>query len=183
MNKVLICLLLMISCAQAQTAMTEQPATREDVLRLFQTLRIREQCEGMQKSMMAQWKPMLDETFQKYNRELPPEAAAQLQASIEKSMQRATTVYPVEEILEDFLPAYQKNLTKADINAIVGFYSSPAGQRLLDKTPKITEDGMAIIMPKMHQRIMQVMEEMQKDIEAFVKRSQLPASAPATKKN
>lgn len=179
MKKIGICLLLMISFAQAQTAVTEQPATREDVLRLFQTMRIREQMAGMQQSMMAQWKPMMDEMFQKYMKELPPEELAKLQALIEKSMLRSTTAYPVNEILDDFVPAYQKNLTKSDINAIVAFYSSPAGQRLLDKTPKITEDGMAAIMPKVRQRTMQMIEEMQKEIEALVKSSQPP---PAPKK-
>jgi uncharacterized protein len=184
MKRTTICLLLLLVSllpAGAQvTSAGEQPATREDVVRLFEKLRLRQQCEAMQQSMISQWKPMLDEIVQKSSSQLTPEQQAKMRAMMDRTMQQATAVYPVAEILEDFIPAYQSNLTKSDIEAIVSFYSSPAGQRLLDKTPKITQDGLAAIMPKMRQKMMTVMEQMQRNVADMVQAS--ASGEPQTKK-
>src|SRR5262249_15399332 len=154
MKKLLIaiCLVALPMFAQQTTdaaGPAGTPASREDVLRLFTALRL----EAMMNNTMT---TVLKSTEELMKQSVPPRAydrmtAHQRQALddyLKRAHDRALKMYPVPEILEDFVPLYQRNFTKEDIDAAVAFYNSPAGTRLLDKQPKMMEEGMAIMMPK-----------------------------------
>jgi hypothetical protein len=49
---------------------------------------------------------------------------------------------PVDEMLDAMIPIYQKHLTKNDIGAILNFYSTPVGQKLLREQPAMMQEGM-----------------------------------------
>jgi hypothetical protein len=42
------------------------------------------------------------------------------------------------------VPVYMDNLTEADLDAAIAYWSSPAGQRMAEATPVITQQAMAI---------------------------------------
>jgi hypothetical protein len=48
------------------------------------------------------------------------------------------------DMVEMVIPIYEKHLTPADIDAIIAFYSSPAGKRLVEKQPLILADTMKV---------------------------------------
>ena len=48
----------------------------------------------------------------------------------------------LEAMLQAMTPVYQKHLTKPDLDAMTAFYSSPAGQRILNEMPAITAEAM-----------------------------------------
>ena len=86
---------------------------------------------------------------------------------MQRTQARVLKVYPVREMLDDFVPLYQKNFSKEDIDAVIAFYASPAGTRLLDKQPTMMQEGMAIVMPKMQSRMKVFMEQTQKEVESM----------------
>lgn len=47
-----------------------------------------------------------------------------------------------DEFLDLLIPIYTRHLTTEDMRAIIAFYESLAGQKILDKTPAIMEDSM-----------------------------------------
>lgn len=47
-----------------------------------------------------------------------------------------------DDLLEMFTPIYQKHLTEADLKGIIAFYQTPAGKKLAEKTPLITQESM-----------------------------------------
>jgi len=47
-----------------------------------------------------------------------------------------------DEFSDLLIPIYTRHLTIEDMRASIEFYESPAGQKLLDKTPAIMEDSM-----------------------------------------
>jgi len=67
--------------------------------------------------------------------------------------------------MADLVPVYQKVLTKNDVDAIVGFYSSPAGQKYLDKTPQLVQESMKVFVPKMQQKLKEMMARMRQKID------------------
>lgn len=47
-----------------------------------------------------------------------------------------------DEFVDLMIPIYTRHLTTEDMRAVIEFYESPAGQKILDKTPAIMEEFM-----------------------------------------
>jgi hypothetical protein len=151
----LILLLIVPACFAQQPS--GQP-TRADLLKMFDVLRVRQQTETVMDTMLAQMKDQLHNDIKQRYPNLTPEASAKLEASIND----AVHLYPVNEMLDDLIPVYQKHLTKADVDAIVGFYSSAPGQHFLDKMPTMTQEAMKTMMAKLQVRSAEYSEKVQK---------------------
>jgi hypothetical protein len=151
----LIFLLIVPACFAQQPS--DQP-TRADLLKMFDVLRVRQQTETVMDTMLAQMKDQLHNDIKQRYPNLTPEASAKLEASIND----AVHLYPVNEMLDDLIPVYQKHLTKADVDAIVGFYSSAPGQHFLDKMPTMTQEAMKTMMAKLQVRSAEYSEKVQK---------------------
>ena len=49
----------------------------------------------------------------------------------------------LDDLVNLIAPIYQKHLTEADLDDIIEFYKTPAGKKLAEKTPVITQESMA----------------------------------------
>ncbi len=74
-----------------------------------------------------------------------------------------------EKLQKVIIKAYQDNFTEEDLQAMITFYKSPAGQKFLLKTPEITKTSMAIvkdsikdIMPKLNKLHQELEQELAK---------------------
>lgn len=56
---------------------------------------------------------------------------------------------PRDEMTQAMVPAYQKHLTKGDIDNLVAFYSTPTGAKLLREMPSMLAEAMQSMMPIM----------------------------------
>jgi uncharacterized protein len=45
-------------------------------------------------------------------------------------------------MIDALIPIYQRHLTETDIDSVIVFYSSPAGQKLLKEQPAMMAEGM-----------------------------------------
>src|SRR5579863_615205 len=142
--------------------------TRAEVLRLFHVMRMQQQMEAIQKMMMAQMPTMLEQTEEDQLKALTPPQRKRLREISDSSMQDAQKIYPIPEMLDDFVPIYQHNLSSADVRRITAFYLSPAGQKLLDQNPKMMQDAMAVIAPKMQQRMQKLIEKERRKADSIV---------------
>ena len=65
----------------------------------------------------------------------------------------STPLFSFDDIPEAVIPAYQKNLSAADVQAGIDFYTSDAGKRLLEKLPVImreaNESGGQLVQQKL----------------------------------
>jgi uncharacterized protein len=48
------------------------------------------------------------------------------------------------ELMQAIIPVYQKHLTEEDIQAILVFYNTPAGKKLISAQPSIMQESMMI---------------------------------------
>ena len=184
MNRIvlfLICLLVPVAAYAQQAATTVQPntgadqtPTRQEVLQLFATMRLQKQMEQMQKTMAAQMGPMMEKMATDHGKAMTPDQRARLDSIMKSSLEDSLNMYPVAEMLNDMVPVYQNNLSKTDITAISAFYGTPAGQKLLEKGPKMMQEGMAVIMPKMQERMRKNMDSLMQKMNGVY---QTPAAA------
>jgi len=89
---------------------------------------------------------------------------------------------PWQEMIEAEMPAFQKHLTKGDLNAIVAFYSTPTGQKLLHEMPEIMAESMEAMMPTLRRYIDRMTNRVQTEVAEMIKQSEKKAiQAPTTR--
>jgi uncharacterized protein len=154
------------------------PATREDVMKLFATMKIHDQMQLVMDSVMKQQRAMLHDTMRKRSPHITNEEMARLDqftSDIMKDM-------PFDSLLDDMIPVYQKHLTRADVEAMNVFYSSPTGQKLLHEMPAMTAESMQAAGPHMQAMIDKIMDRAEQMAdEEQQKRHE--SARPATEKN
>jgi len=65
---------------------------------------------------------------------------------------------PFNEMLQAMVPVYQRHFTKGDVNALIAFYSSPTGQKMLHELPSIMSEAMESMTPLM-EKYMKTMKQ------------------------
>ena len=168
--------LLAVSAGVAQQpAAPDSPSTRDDILRLFDTMQIRQQMRLVMESVAQQMKDMTRETLKKRDATITDEQLVRFDSIAEESMKD----FPVDAMLDDMIPVYQKHLSKPDVDAMGVFYSSPTGQKLLREMPAMTQEGMQAAYGRMQKQMdatMQRIERMVKEEQPKPKKTGPPPS-------
>jgi len=161
--------------AAQQPAAPDSPSTRDDILRLFDTMQIRQQMRLVMESVAQQMKDMTRETLKKRDATITDEQLVRFDSIAEESMKD----FPVDAMLDDMIPVYQKHLSKPDVDAMIVFYSSPTGQKLLREMPAMTQEGMQAAYGRMQKQMdatMQRIERMVKEEQPKPKKTGPPPS-------
>lgn len=163
----------------------DQQATREQLNRLFEVMRLRKQFDSMTKMMPAIVQQQVHEQMAEMQAAIPngKQLSADQQAAFDKLtdkyLQKATTLYPADEMIEDAMAVYQRHMSRTDADAYIAFYSSTPGQHLLDAQPVIMKEYMPVVTGKVQERTKMLYAEMAKDMQDFMK-SQAPQAAPSS---
>jgi|SRR5580658_83456 hypothetical protein len=133
-------------CAGAQTTISIAPdaASKEDVKKLFDVMASRQQMAQMMQQMFTQMRNMNREQLKKTHPDLSDAELARRDRESEDLIKN----FPLDEMLNDMIPIYQRHFTKSDIDALVAFYSSAAGQKFLHETPAVTAETMRAVYPR-----------------------------------
>lgn len=163
---------------------SDQQATREQLAKLFEVMRLRQQFDSMTKMMPAIVQQQVHEQMSQMaasvpgGKQLSPEQQTAFDKLMDKYMHKASTLYPADEMIEDAMTVYQRHMSRADVDAYIAFYSSAPGQHLLDAQPVIMKEYMPVVSDKVQERTKQLYAEMAQDLQDFMK-SQAPQAAPA----
>ncbi|SRR5581483_4142304 len=168
--RTLLILALMAAPCFAQDAPADTPATREDVLQLFNVMQVNQQMRAIIDSMMKQQKDLVHETARRKN----PNVTQQELERFDRMMDETVKDIPLEGLLDDMVPVYQKHLSKVDVAAMSSFYSSPTGQKLLREMPAMTSEAMQAAFGRLQKQ----METMQDRIDKAMQESEGHKPAP-----
>jgi uncharacterized protein len=175
MYRFCVVLLLLTTSALAQQTVADTPATRDDVLRLFSVMNINQQMRTIMDSMMQQQKSLVHDMARRKN----PNVSTEDLGRVDRIMDESVKDFPIDGILDDMVPVYQKHLTSADVSAMSAFYSSPTGQKLLREMPAMTSEAMQASYGRLQKQMEAVAERAEKAIKENEQRK--PASKPAPK--
>jgi len=147
MKRCLISLVLVIaaSCTMVGQQPADETASREDILKLFEVMHIRDQMKQVIDQVGKQMKTMNHEQIRKRD----PEATDAQFARLDAMSDRLLRSMPIDGMLDDMIPVYQKHLTKSDVDAMVAFYSTPTGQKILGQMPAMAAEGMQAMQPRL----------------------------------
>ncbi len=158
---------LLAAVAACQQTDADKPATKEDVEKYFQVMHSREMMTKMIDAMTKPMHQMLHEQYMRDKGKLPPDFEARMNKKFDDYLKDL----PFDEMQQAMVPAYQKHLTKGDIDALVAFYSSPTGQKLIREMPAMTAEAMQAAMPLVQQRVETMTQRMQQEVAQMMKDS------------
>lgn len=179
MHRFLAVLLLLTTSALAQQTGVDTPATRDDVLQLFSVMNIKQQMRAIMDSMMQQQKSLVHDMARRKN----PNVTTEELGRVDRIMDESVKDFPIEGILDDMVPVYQKHLTSADVSAMSAFYSSPTGQKLLREMPAMTSEAMQASYGRLQKQMEAVAERAEKAIKDNEQRKPTPKPVPKSLQN
>ncbi len=156
----------------AQQSPADAPASKEDIERYLQVTHARVRIELMNDILTKQIHQMVHDQVAKDAANLPPD----FEASVIKMTNDMLKDFPVEEMLQAMIPVYQRHWTKSDVDAMVAFYSSPTGQRLLKDMPTTLEEAMQAVQPILQKKMKAMMERVEQEVAEVMKNSKTKSS-------
>jgi hypothetical protein len=146
--KFLLCALVLgvsaSACAQTTVSIAPDAASKEDVQKLFDVMASRDQVRQLMDQMFAQMRAINRQEMKKKYPDITEEEIARA----ERGSQELTRNFPIDEMLSDMVPVYQRHFTKTEIDGLTAFYSSPLGQKFLHEMPAVTAETMQAAMPR-----------------------------------
>jgi hypothetical protein len=162
---VILCAGFSLTCL-AQTA-ADAPATKDDVERYFQAVHSHDM---MLKTMEAMSKPMHQSTHEQCERD-KDKLPADCEARINKILDNMVKEMPFDEMTQAMVPAFLKHFTKGDMDALIAFYSTPTGQKMLRELPAVMAEGMQAMTPIMRKHVDKITERAQQEIAEMMRDS------------
>src|SRR5579862_1657165 len=178
-----VILLLCGSAAFAQQPTTptgDAAATKEDIQHLFEVMQIHQQMRQVMDAMMKQQTAMIHETLKKRYPQTSPERIARADQLIAETIKDM----PIDAMLDDMIPIYQRHFSKTDIDAMSTFYGSPTGQKMMREMPQLTTEAMQASYARMQKQIDTIQQRAEQIVtEDQQKPKSPPATPPSLQKN
>jgi hypothetical protein len=156
----LACLMTSVAWAQQSAAAsapaTDAPATKDDILKLFRVMDTQDQMRQVMQQVIGQMAQMNRDELKKRRSGVTDDDLAEM----DKEFKEVAKSYPVDQLMEDMVPVYQKHLSKADVDAMIAFYSSPTGKKLLHEMPAMTAEGIQAAYPRMQKNLDAILKRM-----------------------
>lgn len=172
----LVCMFLSTAIGQVTVSVDPNAASKEDVQKLFAVMNSPDQTRRMMEQMMAQMRDMNRAQLKK-NR---PNMSEEEIAKIDQHSEELVKNFPFQQMLDDMVPVYQRHFSKADVDAMISFYSSPHGQKFLHEMPAVMAESMQIMYPRIQREVEAIYKQQN---EEQPERHSPPAQSPPAKKN
>lgn len=157
MNRFAIALGLLL-CLAAEPS-PAQDASDAQVDKLLEVMRARQTLDAVLPQVETSQRQMVEQMSDA--KSLTPEQRAKLDRLLQKSMGSIRKAMAWEKMEPLYRDIYRRTFTAEDMDAMIGFYGSPAGQKLLDKMPQLMQNTMAGVQ----KLLVPMLEDMQRDIE------------------
>jgi hypothetical protein len=166
--------------AAPPAASPDVPATGQDIRRLFEAMHVQEQIRTSMEVMMTQQRRMIGDMMKKRNRRVTEDDVDRASESAQEFLKN----FPLDQMVEDMIPVYQRHLTKADVDVMAAFYSSPTGQKLLREQPAMAGESMQAVAARVQKAVAQAIDRAeQKSREDADKEKSPPVATPEQPKN
>jgi hypothetical protein len=170
--------------AQVRVIPPDDQASKEQLAKLFDVMQLRQQMASMTKTLPAMMQQQISQQIKSMatsssGSSLTPEQQAAVATLMKKYMEKAMSLYPADEMIADLSGIYQRHLSREDVESVIAFYSSPAGQHMLELSPAVMKEYVPLVMSRMQERSKALTDEMKKDMKDTVPGWVPPANGPA----
>jgi hypothetical protein len=164
-HRILLAALLAL-LATAGPSLAQQPADDARIDRLIEISRTRQTLDAMLPQIEASQRQMAAQMAG--DRELDAAQQQRLDRILEGSAAAIRKAMAWENLAPMYRDIYRQTFTGEDIDAIIAFYETPTGQRMLDKMPELMQNTMAA----MQRLVVPMLQEMERELAAEVSAAQ-----------
>jgi hypothetical protein len=167
-----LAVILCLACLPVAAAFAQQPgdpATKEDVQKLFDIQNSRKLFDSIMTAMKQQIPVMTKSAMSKQLSNATAEQTAQLNAFMDDSVEKMFQNMPFDELMAAAMPAYQHHFTHGEMQELIQFYSSPLGKKLLAEMPAIMTEYMQAATPVIQRWMKSQMADLQVSAERYAK--------------
>jgi hypothetical protein len=155
----------------ANQALPQEAPSREQVLKLLDLLQVRKNIEIMFAGIKEQARAGAEQGFRSKVPNPTPQQTQQVRALVDDMFNDMS----VDEVIEIIVPVYQRHLTKADIDGVIGFYTSAVGQKLLREQPAMMQESMQAAGARQQQKMEALLKRLDSRINQMVEENSQPA--------
>ncbi|MFL6521061.1 MAG: DUF2059 domain-containing protein [Chthoniobacterales bacterium] len=162
----MLCASLVYAADNPSASPTSAPPTESSIKQLLELA----QTHKLVDSVMAQMDNLLQETIAQATKGQP--VSDKIQKDIDQ--RRTELVAMMKELLDwkklepMYIRIYQKTFTQSEVDGMIAFYKTPAGQAVISKMPRAMQNTIDE-MQQMMGPVMQKMQQMQRDVAAEMK--------------
>lgn len=176
----IVLVVLTVACCSARADEASKRAKAEQLFLLMHMDRISDQLmSGIRKQLQQITQSMTDTD------QATPEQKKQVVDFQQRVMDVVTQKLGWKALEPDFITLYATTYTEEELDGIIGFYKSPVGQKMLEKTPELMTKSTEITQQKMRDlepQLNQMVEDFMKQMAASMPKpapTQTPPSTPA----
>jgi len=140
MKKFLVLAALAFGALQAHAA----PASEESIDRLFTIMKVQSTTDGMYAQLGGYMRKMMEEALDA--KAMSPadreKALAFADAYVARTMPLIREEFGWAKMRERYVRIYRESFSQEEVNGLIAFYSSPAGQAFVDKMPLVMQKSM-----------------------------------------
>jgi uncharacterized protein len=135
-------------------ALPPDAASKEQLKKLFEVIGVQKQMQGVVTSMAGSLEQMMPAAGQ-----LSEKQKAEMSKLESELFGKMMSPEFTDSYLDMMVPAYQRHFSKSDVDQVIAFYSSPAGQKFVNEQPAIMQEVFPKLLPMMQQHMQDVMKE------------------------
>lgn len=137
------------------------PPSDAQVDRLMELTQVRGTLDAMWPQLEAMQRQVAEQALAGSGQALDAGQRTELEALLARQMRSMRDVMAWERLLPIYRDIYQQTFEAEDVDAMITFYESEAGQKLITKTPLLMQNTMQAT----HRLIAPMLEDMQRDIQ------------------
>jgi len=143
------------SAQTASQALPPDAPSREQLLKLFKTLEIKQQMDAVRKTLHNS----MEEQFSQSTMDLTPKQKSEI-AKLESDLfDKFMDDDYINNAMDAMIPVYQRHFTSSDVETLLAFYSTAVGQKFLHEQPQILAEVMPKMMNDMQGKLQKEMDE------------------------
>jgi hypothetical protein len=157
--------------AKSQTsrpAAPDGPPSAEQVMKLLDLLQVR---DSLQVTLDAVKKQMRNSAEDQFREKIFTPSQEQLK-SLQAIVDDVFGDLSADDMIKDVIPVYQKHLTRSDVHALVTFYSSPAGQKILREQPAMVRESMDAAGASQQKKMEKVLAKLDLRVQQLIEQEQ-----------
>ena len=117
-------------------------STRDEVVRFMELLQVRSRMTMMLDSMRVQQRRLAEQSLKTEKPNATPQEIQRTDRVVDTALNSVLSDQTIDQMINALVPIYQRHFSKADLDGILAFYTSPVGQKLQNETPAITQESM-----------------------------------------
>ena len=165
-KRILIVAALFCSVAEsAVCAADNNPPSEVSIKQLLEVTQARQLLDSMMSQIDAMMKNAMTQATQ--GQHITPEIQKQIETFETEMTAAAKEMLDWNKLEPMYVRIYQKSFTQQDVDGMIAFYKTPAGQAVINKMPVVMQNMMTE-MQQMMQPMMQRIQRKQQDVIAQI---------------